>query len=446
MIAVLRHLFSSFSRVQVVRSGAAGLAVRILSVLAGLASSVVLARLLGPVDYGLYSYVLALLLTIAVPVQLGLPTLVVRETARARATEDWPLMRGAWSWATLVVILGSVIVTLGVLAWLWFGPEMDDRRRLVLLIGLPQISLLALAAVRGSALRGLKSVFMSIFPDQVLRPLLLMIFVLGVWMSGGSVSAAVVMSMYIVSSAVALVVGALALWRATPQGLRKTSISGRNTATWSRSLIPLSLIVGFNVLSLNTGLVMLGVMATDEDVAFFRIALSLSALAVFGLSVVNLFIQPYLAEAYAKSDFLQLQRLAAGGAGAAFAATIPVTVIIWFFGARLITTLYGPDYISALTPLLILLVGQTVSAFFGAVGSVLTMCGKENHNMRILFVSAGLNIVLNLMLIPIYGTIGAAVATAVSTTLVNTLMWRAAMKTIRINSSLFGLIWAKNAK
>ena len=94
----------------------------------------------------------------------------------------------------------------------------------------------------------------------------------------------------------------------------------------------------------------------------------------------------------------------------------------------------------------ILLAGQTVSAFFWAVRSVLTMCGKENHNMRILFMSAGFNVVLNFMLIPIYGTIGAAVATAVSTTLVNTLMWRAAMKTISINSSLLGLIWGRKEK
>lgn len=442
----LRQLLSNFTQSQVVRSGVAGFVVRVLSVMVGLASSVVLARILGPESFGLYSFVLAILVTISVLVQLGLPTLVVRETSRALTAKDWPLMRGAWSWATKLVLRTSSIVTLSVMLLVFIVPEMEETRRLVLLIGLPHITLLGLAAVRGAALRGLKQVFWGIFPDQVVRPLFLMVLVLGFWKLGELVTPAIAMTMYVVSSTVALIAGLLALRCVAPDGIRETNISRSETAAWRRSIVPFSLIAGFNVISLNAGLVALGMMGTDEDVSMFRIAVSLSALAVFGLSIVNLFIQPYLAEAYAKKDFLSLQRRAAGGAVAAFAPTIPVISLAWFFGTWFINNLYGTEYIAALPPLLILLVGQSINAFFGPVANVLSMCGKERQSMKILSVSCGVNVALNLILIPSYGIIGAASASMVSVTLSNTLMWHAAKDIIGVDSSVFGVASLINKK
>src|SRR5512142_1401779 len=50
-------------------------------------SAVLLARLMGPSEYGVYSYVYALVTLLSVPSEFGLPTLVIRETARGMASE-----------------------------------------------------------------------------------------------------------------------------------------------------------------------------------------------------------------------------------------------------------------------------------------------------------------------------------------------------------------------
>lgn len=426
-------------RGKLLKAGAVAFSVRILAIFAGLISSIVLARVLGPSEYGIYAFAIAVLSILALPVQLGLPTLVVRETASAVAVGDWSLIRGIWSWAVRVITLTSALITGLCLVGFFVASKIEITEIRALTWGLPLIPILAFSEVRSAALRGLKHVFMAAFPDKVLRPTLLAGFV-GIAATTGTVQASNAIALYSIAGIVALAVGAITLWRARPMELRQAPKSRHHGAAWRRSLLPLSMIVGFNVISQNTDLIMLGVIRSDEEVSFYRIALSISSLALFGLTATNLLIQPYLAEASAKKDHARLQKLATASCFAALSITVSVVFIIWFAGEWLIGSLYGSAYVVALLPLLILIIGQTVSAFFGSVGHVLTMSGNEGQTLRILAFSTAVNIVLNILLIPAYGTAGAAIATGTSTVLVNTLFWSAAMRTIGINSSPFGLI------
>lgn len=63
-------------------------------------------------------------------------------------------------------------------------------------------------------------------------------------------------------------------------------------------------------------------------------------------------------------------------------------------------------------PLLILLLGYTVDASFAAVGATLSSIGKVHIPFRISTVCGVLNVILNILLIPILGIRGAALATA----------------------------------
>ena len=63
-------------------------------------------------------------------------------------------------------------------------------------------------------------------------------------------------------------------------------------------------------------------------------------------------------------------------------------------------------------PLLILLLGYAIGASFGDVGATLSSIGKVHIPFRISAVCAVLNVILNILLIPIFGISGAALATA----------------------------------
>jgi len=80
-----------------------------------------------------------------------------------------------------------------------------------------------------------------------------------------------------------------------------------------------------------------------------------------------------------------------------------------------------------------------VNSAAGSVGMLLNMTRYERDTAKGLAVSAILNVVLNLLLIPLLGIIGAAIATAVSLITWKVLLWWVVRWRLGINSLAFDL-------
>lgn len=399
---------------QLVRGGLLGLSVRVLAILAGFTSSIVLARVMGPAEYGVYAFVFAIIAILALPVQMGLPTLIIRETARACANQDWLLLRGIWSWSGRVIIASSLLMLGAVLAWLNInGDSMSSHRLSAFLWGLPLLPLLAFAEARGAALLGLGRIFQGQFPDQVLHPLLLALFAgSAAWLFSIQVTAKTALTFSVLAAFAAFILGAAFLVRARPRELRATKHGRMEHHQWMKAIVPLSMIVGLQVITGNTSLVVLGFFRADAEVAIYRVALSISSIATFGLITAYTVIQPHIVRLNAENDQRSLQFIASAGAFAALAVTVPVLGIFIFSGEYLLDFLYGGGFVAAYSPLIVLTLGAALHAIFGMGGGLLTMTGNERYVLRSSVLTAGLNVVLNLLLIPAYGAVGAATATA----------------------------------
>ena len=79
-----------------------------------------------------------------------------------------------------------------------------------------------------------------------------------------------------------------------------------------------------------------------------------------------------------------------------------------------VLSLFGTEFVIAYLPMLVLLVGQLVLVTCGSVGFLLTMTAHEGIAARVIGGTAGLNLMLNALLIPPYGLMGAAVATSIA--------------------------------
>lgn len=423
----------------VLRAGATAIMLRVAALGAGLVSTIVLARVLGPAEYGLYAFVFALISILALPVQLGLPTLTIRETARAMAREDWALLRGFWRWAAWL-ILGTSAVMIGlVLLWLALSAEaMREDRRAAFLWGVPLIPLLALAVTRGAALVGLGRIAAGSFPDQVLRPLLLAGSVLAaVLLWHAAASARLVLQLNAVAALATFLLGAVLLWHARPAGLRQATARRSEPRLWLRALLPLSLISGLQIISQNTDIVMLGLWRSDAEVGVYRIALSSAALTLIGVTALNMVLQPRIAALHAQGETARMQRLVSAGAAASSAVTLLVIAVFVLGGRWLLALLFGEGYGEAFVPLLILSVGTLFTAACGISGTLLVMTGHESQTVKVIIVSTLCNVVLNFALIPAYGTTGAATATLISGALLNILLWRTALRFTGVSSLPF---------
>ena len=65
---------------------------------------VVLVRIIGIEQYGIYSYVIAIAYTLAVPAEFGLPNLIVRETAQGLAKAQNGIVQGIWRWSIKITL------------------------------------------------------------------------------------------------------------------------------------------------------------------------------------------------------------------------------------------------------------------------------------------------------------------------------------------------------
>ena len=93
---------------------------------------------------------------------------------------------------------------------------------------------------------------------------------------------------------------------------------------------------------------------------------------------------------------------------------VPVAVGGTFLAEPIITLLFGPDYAPAVPALRVLAWAAALVILRGTFRQALNAAERQDLDLRCAMIATGLNILLNLVLIPQYGIVGAAAATVVS--------------------------------
>jgi len=420
----------------IVRGSLASLAIKLTSAGLVLALSILLARSLGPAGYGLYAYVYALVWLMVVPAELGLPMLVVRETARARAQARWDLMLGLWRWAAMTATgLGIAVALLaGGLAWL-LAARFTEAQLATFAWGVLLAPLMVLGNLAGAALRGLRHVLQGQLPDLVFRYGLALVLCAGaVAIGGDAFTPDVAMALHAVAAAIALLAGILMLARARPPQLAQIQPIQERRA-WLASTIPLALVAGTHLLHQQTDIVILGLFVDADDVGIYRVAVQASGFVAFGLQAVNMIAAPQFARLHALGEMERLQAVVTTTARAILALTALVAAGLVLFGRPVIGFAFGSEYTAGYAAIVLLAAGQICNAAFGSVAFLLNMTGHERTTLRAMAFAVAMNVGLNVVLIPLFGLEGAAAATATTLALWNFLLWRAVRRHLGIDST-----------
>lgn len=405
-------------RAQLLRGGIGSLAVNAGHAVLAVAVAVVLARTLGPEGYGVYSFALAILMLSAIPAQVGVPQLIIRETGKAQADGDWGLLRGLWRWGNIAVAGFSALALLVVGGIVMFTDIGGDGARVVTLtVGLALIPLVALANVRGACLRGLRKVVQGQLPESIIRPALLLGLV-GVWVvlitPDEAMTAQQAMGLYVTAAVIAFVIGAWLLRRSQPAELSATPESRCESNAWRKAVIPLALISGLQLVNSYADLIILGFFRTDEEVGIYRAVFQVAMLVIFGLQAMNQVVQPHFARLYRQGDHDRLQRLVTTSARAILALAVPPILLFIIFGEALLGWVFGDAFRAGALALALLAGGQLVNAAMGSVGMLLNMTGHEKDTMRGVAWAAVANVIMNLALVPPFGMAGAAAASVIT--------------------------------
>ncbi len=408
-------------RSYLIRGAAGSLALKIANTALGLLMAVVLARVLGVKNFGIYAFCLSIAQILTVPAMLGGNQLLVREVAAYQTKGEYHFMRGLLLRFRQVSFLASLVLALaaaGIGFWIYQGTSMLTP----FLVATALVPLLTAMHLQGAALRGLGHVLLGQAP-LMLRPGLVIAFVGGMlWLTGRSLGAEAALCAQLAASAVLVMLTFLLLRHALPQAA-KIAKPGYETSRWVKSMLPFVFATGMQIVNIQTSVVLLGILQTPEDVGLFRVAQRGAGLVPFGLMAVNMAIAPTVSELVTKEEKKRLQNLISKSIIAVMAFALPVALGLILGGKWLIPLVFGMDYAPAYIPLVILCLGQLVNAGMGSVGLILNMAELERFTARGVAIAAVVGVILNFTLIPFFGAAGAAIATTTSLVIWNILLF-----------------------
>ncbi len=195
---------------------------------------------------------------------------------------------------------------------------------------------------------------------------------------------------------------------------------GLDASLWDTAALRATTVFGFYVVLgnsigfLNTQVdsILIGYYMNPTEVGIYAVAVLLAQTLTLIPSAVQRVTAPATATLYGKGDIEGVRKLFYSTLKKSFLISVGSATLIAVFGPYIIALLFTEEYLMSYVPLLILLLGYAIDASFGAVGATLSSIGKVHIPFRISAVCGVLNVILNILLIPIFGISGAALATA----------------------------------
>lgn len=375
----------------------------------------VIARQLGADGSGLYFLALNILVLLATVTRLGMDNSVTRFVAAHASDNDWEKVKGVTRLSLLLACGLSLLASLVFyflampLVKLLDKPELLQVLQWMLLLTTP----LALMTLFARAIQGLKLARQTMLMQSVLVPLVACVLTYSLAPRYGIMGAVIA---YAAGLVFTLLYG-MQVWSRAMRPFRQVS------ARFDRQLLlkssfPLMGAIILQQITQSLPLLALGYWASSADVGIFGAAQRTATLVSLVLIAANIIVAPKLSELYQQNNMAALGRVARQGAMLMTAMASPVLLLCllvpeWIMG------LFGPEFRSGWLLLVIMAVGQLVNVLTGSVGFLLIMTGNEKSFFSANLLSAALSVTLVLLLVPVYGALGAAFAVAVPVAVVN---------------------------
>lgn len=423
-----------------VRSGilarGVGIGFALLAAGAGIAfvMQLCLARWLGATAYGTYTYVIAWSGLLAIAAGMGFPTLVLRVLPDYSIREEWGRVRGMLATSLVgTVLVGALIALLGITLVLALGWQ-SEASVPDSVMGFVMVPLLALVALQQEMFRSFRRIGLAYASSLLLRPSLVILGAACVLALGHQLDSS--MALALTATATVIVIG-LQAWRFR-RALGPIVLSARpvyERRIWIKAAFPLLLVSGFIVILQQADIVMVGAILGDRAAGLYGAAAKTASLVGLILIAVNAIGAPMLSVLFAQDRHKDLQQLASAIAAWAFWPSCLLSIILATC-APLVLTTFGPAFASAEWQLRVLLVGQIVNAAAGSVGWLMLLSGRQNVAAWVYGWVALIHVVLLAVVIPVFGTVGAAAATTLTMSLWNVWLHAAVVRDLNIHPSI----------
>ena len=388
------------------------------------------ARMYGAERYGVYAQGMAVVAILAAATQLGLGTALLHFVASGRAANGkqqlWAALRASLGLSAVVSALAAIallVLPAGVAAL--FG---DPQVAAALRIQWAAIPFIGGTAILAGFVHGFQDMAPKVLAQDVTGPavelgLAVVLARLGRTQSGLSVSH---VAGALVSCLVMAVFATLRLRRG-PESSAPVPSSAKILRQLSTFALPVLAVALLAAGTNRASVLVLGVMGTSAAVGVLHILQRLAWLGDTFLASLNAMFAPMVADLIHQRRIGELDILYKASSRWALASGLPVFIVLATYRYELLG-IYGAEFVSGATAFLVLLMGQAINVSTGSCGVVLTMSGHPRDSalgelLMLVTVTLG-----SILLIPHFGMLGCAMASAIGFTLVNAmrvlLVWK----------------------
>ena len=376
----------------------------------------VIGRAIEPKGYGAFSYTLALAGVLAVIAPLGWPTALMRFIVQYMELQHWSLLKGAVKRAYQFSLLSAVLIALvlwGLSYWEGFSPKLVMSLRFAALL----LPFLALVELRHRALQALQLIKSSIIPEDIVLPLVMIVCVYLFAITTASEA----LLTYLVAAFAAFLLGSALLWRGTALRGRAAKPEYK-TRSWLIIALPMVFGDFSQVVMARMDVLVLGAMVDMQTVGLYGAAIRIAILNTFVLAAVNTVAAPMIAATFYGGRIRQVRAVVRKAMLVSTLGTLPIFAGMIFF-PQFLLGFFGQEFVTGAPLLRILALGQFINAVTGPVGYALLMTERERAFALTVGASALINIAGLLLVVPVWGAVGAATVTAASITLLNGAMY-----------------------
>ena len=414
-------------------------AIRIISAFIAYVSQVLMARWLGSHEYGIFVWVWVAAVICGGLACLGFPSAVVRFIPQYRVEKNDAALRGITYGSRIYSLFAATLLAVvGIAVTYFFQETISSIYVLPLFLAAICLPMLALAEVQDGVARAFNWIDIALSPTYLLRPVLILIAMVGALAFGMQATAATALMATIAatwfSSIVQLVLINQRLKRSVPSGPKQL-----NAKVWIVVALPIFLVEGFFALLTNVDILIAGAYLPPKDVAIYFAAVKTLALVHFVYFAVKAGAAHRYAQYFTAGDKPQFESFVQDTVKWTFWPSVAMASVILVLG-NILLSLFGHDFATGYPLLFILVLGIVARAAIGPAESVLTMSGQQNICATVYGITLAVNIVLNLTFIPLFGLYGAAWATTIAMTFEAAALYSIVLRRLGIHMFVFAPI------
>ena len=407
--AVRAWLTDHSDRSRAQRAAGTAFLIRVASAALVYLTQVLLARWMGSFEFGVYVYVWTWVLMLGGVVDFGLASSAQRFIPEYAGLKQFELLRGFLAGSRWIVLALASAWALIAAAGIWlFGSLVHSYEVIPLYIACVCLPLFTLGRAQDGIARSFDWINLALMPAYIIRSVLLIGVMAAFYLSGLPTDASTAMFAAVATTWVTVLGQTIVMNRR----LRQKIAPGPKAylpRVWLAVSVPIFMVEGFYLLLTYADVIVLQQYRPPEEVAVYYAAAKTLALVAFVYFSVSAAVAHKFSEYHIGGNKAELSAFLADSIRWTFWPSLAATIVILALGKPMLW-LFGRQFVDGYYLMFILAIGPLARATIGPVERLLNMVGEQRACAVVYAAAFFTNIALCVVLIPLFGVAGAAIA------------------------------------